>query len=59
MPLFFEKKCRKKWFFWQNIWSIEKKAVILHRFSADVIEGVEKSGKRPASLAQLARARDL
>ena len=57
-PLFM-KKYTKIAFFSENILSVKKKAVPLHRFSADVIEGAWESDKRPASLAQLARARDL
>ena len=35
------KKEGKSAFFLQNIWWNEKKAVILHRFSADVLNGVQ------------------
>jgi hypothetical protein len=34
-PLFVKKE-DKNAFFLKNIWSVEKKAVLLHRFSADV-----------------------
>jgi len=45
-------------FFLRNIWSPQKKAVPLHRISAELRFG-EQEMRNPASLAQLARARDL
>ena len=53
------KKYRKNAFFLENILSVKKNVVPLHRFSADVFFRAWQKVKRPASLAQLARARDL
>jgi hypothetical protein len=41
------KKHTKNAFFLQNIWSIQKKAVPLHRFSADALKVEAKSTKDP------------